>query len=136
MAVAVMSSSSPPSYSYSHSHRASYQSTRSSPAYPSPQYSPQAGRSELVLDSLSTITATATNVSNQDYVYCTKSLSINLGPKIWGTSAPSYGGGAVVEGTALLSGDLKHVSSVSLKVCCVDVPFAIFLADIMMLFVC
>lgn len=54
--------------------------------------------------------------SSQYYIYRAKNIEIDLGPKIWGTSLPSYGRDGVVEGRVTLSGDLKHVSSIVLTV--------------------
>lgn len=108
----------PPSYSStgsSSARRDSYISQASSSrSYPSPQYSPTANRTELVLDTQSL--AEATSASGNEYLYSCKNLSLNLGPNIWGTRNPVFGCNAVVEGLAVLTGDLKTISSITLKV--------------------
>ena len=111
----------PPSYSFtagsssSSIRRDSYISNAgSSRSHPSPQYSPTAARTELVIDTQTL--ADSPNISNQEYVYSCKNLELNLGPKIWGTSVPSFGSNGVIEGRISLSGDLKSVASIALKV--------------------
>lgn len=60
--------------------------------------------------------ADSPNTSNHEYIYSCKNLELNLGPKIWGTSVPSFGSNGVIEGRVILQGDLKSVASIALKV--------------------
>ncbi|EJD05723.1 uncharacterized protein FOMMEDRAFT_145158 [Fomitiporia mediterranea MF3/22] len=77
----------------------------------SPEYSPSPRLTELVIRSSSD----ASCISSQAYVFRSKHIIVNLGPKEWGTSIPVYGGGGIVAGTFSLSGDLRNVSSVIVK---------------------
>ena len=95
----------PPSY-------ASSSASRRSSVLPSPSYSRTPDRTEFVLRADSDATCTAPD----QYIYSSKSLTLDLGPKLWGTSIPVYGNNASVEGTLKLKGDLKHVASIELKV--------------------
>lgn len=88
----------------------SYAGSRS--PIPSPSYSPSPRASELVVRSGSE----ATCLSSESYVYRSKHIAVNLGPKIWGTSIPVYGNNASVEGTLTLSGEVKGVTSICVKV--------------------
>ena len=99
----------PPSYAGS---SAASAASRRSSVLPSPSYSRTPDRTELVLRTPSEATCTAPD----QYLYSSKSLTLDLGPKIWGTSIPVYGNNTSVEGTVKLKGELKHVHSIELKV--------------------
>ncbi|KAL5511747.1 hypothetical protein ACEPAH_4965 [Sanghuangporus vaninii] len=92
----------PPSYA---------RSTDSGSSIPSPQYSPSPRASELIIRSGSE----ATCLSLDNYAYRSKHITVNLGPKIWGTSIPIYGNNASIDGTLSLSGDLRGVTAMYIK---------------------
>ncbi|KAL5529317.1 hypothetical protein ACEPAG_5302 [Sanghuangporus baumii] len=92
----------PPSYA---------RSTDSRSSIPSPQYSPSPLASELIIRSGSE----ATCLSLENYTYRSKHITVNLGPKIWGTSIPIYGNNASVDGILSLSGDLRGVTAMYIK---------------------
>lgn len=83
---------------------------------PSPEYSPSPGRSELVLNASALASSSSSSV--QDYVYRCKNIDVNLGSNVWGTSQPSYGANGIIEGKITFTGDVRHVSTILLKVCC------------------
>lgn len=95
----------PPSYSRS-----------STDSHPSPSYSPVAGLAELVLQSPSISESGISSSSSSAYVYSTKNLELNLGPRAWGTSLASYGRNGIVEARVTLSGDLNNVTGVTVAV--------------------
>ena len=96
----------PPSYPGSSSRTSSI---------PSPTYSATPSTSEYVLQSPPS-GGSARSTSARDYVYKLKNAEINLGARVWGTSAPVYGGNGIVEGIVNLSDDVCNVASVSIKV--------------------
>ena len=94
----------PPAYSRS-----------SSDSRPSPTYSPVAGLSELVLSPTISEFGGSTS-SSASSVFRTKNVEIDLGPRAWGTSLPSYGVNGIVEARVTLIGDTKHVTSINITV--------------------
>ncbi|KAH8117222.1 hypothetical protein DFH11DRAFT_1573802 [Phellopilus nigrolimitatus] len=89
-------------------HPPSYVGSSSSRLTPSPVYSPTPGQSEVLLRS----SLDSSRTSPQEYVYRTKNVELNLGPNVWGTSNPVFGSGTIVEGRAVLSGELKNISRI------------------------
>lgn len=81
---------------------------------PCPRYSPTANGTELVLDAQGQ--SEATSSSGHEFVYRSNNITINLGPNHLGTKNPVFSNHAVIEGHVTLTGDLKGISSVSLKV--------------------
>ena len=78
-----------------------------------PTYSRTPRNSEITVRSGSDLDSC---ISPEEYIYCSKHLEVNLGPKVWGTKAPAFGLGANVDGSITLSGMLKKVSSIDIKV--------------------
>lgn len=78
-----------------------------------PSYSRTPRQSEVTVRSSSDLDSC---ISGEEYIYRSKHLELNLGPKVWGTKAPAYGLGANVQGRILLSGELKKVSRIAIEV--------------------
>jgi hypothetical protein len=52
-----------------------------------------------------------------DWMFETKHMRINLGPRLWNLHSPSYGLNGKIEGTIRLTGDQNRVDCVTMTVC-------------------
>ncbi|KAF4578585.1 hypothetical protein EYR36_000392 [Pleurotus pulmonarius] len=76
----------------------------------SPMYSMCAGSSERVIQFEP---FKRTGCPDCDWLYFTDHMTINLGSRVWGLHAPSYGLDGKVEGAVKFSGDKSHVEKVT-----------------------
>lgn len=116
---ATIAVSAPPAYLPEAAPAYHYTGTQSTPAYSDTPYA-----SERVLDSAASssgaaservITRTDTR-NNDDFVYHSDHMEVNLGSRVWGLRMPAYGREGHVEGFVKLSGEETHVTSVQVKV--------------------
>lgn len=115
---ATVAMSAPPAYLPEAAPAYHYAGPQSTPAYSDTPYA-----SERVLDSATTssgvsertITRTDT-LDNNDFVYHSDHMDVNLGSRIWGLRMPAYGREGHVEGFVKFSGEESHVTSVQVKV--------------------
>ncbi|KAF8894413.1 hypothetical protein BD779DRAFT_1435077 [Infundibulicybe gibba] len=87
----------PPSYDFTECHS-------------SPAYSACAGVTEIVLNSEH---LGPTGCPTCDWVFETKHMKINLGPRLWRLSSPSYGLDGIIKGAISLTGDSDRVERIS-----------------------
>lgn len=81
--------------------------------FPSPMYSAAIGSSEHLLQfELPTITG----CPGCDWIVETKHMKINLGRRMWGLSAPSYGLDGCINGSVSFSGDYDRVECITVTV--------------------
>lgn len=78
-----------------------------------PAYTYTASTSERVLQSAAYPRLLA---GDHEWVYKTDHMSINLGARLWGLHAPSYGLNGKVEGAVTLIGEHHHVERVTATV--------------------
>lgn len=79
-----------------------------------PTYARTAAADERILIS-EPVASRATSVASREYVYETKRLRLNLGPKRWPIQVPCYGWNATIEGYVDVS-DLASTRAVKLTV--------------------
>ncbi|TFK42767.1 hypothetical protein BDQ12DRAFT_719611 [Crucibulum laeve] len=77
---------------------------------PLPAYSSNCGSTECVLQMEA---PRVTGCPGCDWIYETKHMKINLGSRIWGLHAPTYGLNGKVEGELHFSGDKERVESIT-----------------------
>lgn len=81
--------------------------------HPLPMYSSHAGSSECLLQLEA---PRMTGCPGCDWIYETKHMKINMGSRIWGLHAPSYGLRGRVEGLVKLSGEKDRIETVTATV--------------------
>ena len=67
------------------------------PRTPPPGYISRRPSVSTVVEAIPNIAPTE-NSTEDDYVYASKHVTLNLGPRIWATQLPSYGKNAIIRG--------------------------------------
>lgn len=58
-----------------------------------------------------------TTLAGEDWIFETRSLKINLGPRKWALSTPCYGLDGKVEGSVIYTGNLSGIEKLTVAVC-------------------